>query len=147
MIFCTQMVDVCRPGHKYILNNLVILWMTQFTKMVQCQALQQSYFKNWDDFLKVKLYVNMCKWKPVHLHGFLKLLLSRILVCVFECVFPPRLLITSDVIWTPYDWSNKFCWFYMKTVVGIFSRYALRNEACCRNQPNKSKLALYTPLL
>ena len=52
--------------------------------MVQCQALQQNYIKNWDDFLQVTLYVNMCKWKLVHLDGFLKLLLSRILVCVFS---------------------------------------------------------------
>ena len=36
------------------------------------------------------------------------------------CVCPPlRLLITSGVIWTPYDWVNKFYSFYMAIVVVI----------------------------
>ena len=34
----------------------------------------------------------------------------------------------------------------MGAIVGIVSRRGLRNEACRRNQPNKSKLALYKPL-
>ena len=30
-------------------------------------------------------------------------------VCVCVCVCPPpRLLITSSMIWTPYDWLNNF---------------------------------------
>ena len=37
-------------------------------------------------------------------------------VCVCVCL-PPRILITSDVIWTPYDWLNKFCSYYIATVV------------------------------
>ena len=37
-------------------------------------------------------------------------------VCVFVCP-PPRLLITSGVIWTPYDWLNKFYSCYMATIV------------------------------
>ena len=44
-------------------------------------------------------------------------------VCVFVCVSPPpRLLITSDVMWHdmgPYDWLNKFYSCYMATAVVI----------------------------
>ena len=35
----------------------------------------------------------------------------------------------------------------MAATVGIISRCGLRNEMCCRNQPNKSKLALYKSLV
>ena len=46
-------------------------------------------------------------------------------VCVCLCVCPPpRLLITSGVIWCdidPYNWSNKFYGFCMATVVDIDS--------------------------
>ena len=45
-------------------------------------------------------------------------------VCVCVClrVYPPlRLLITNGVIWTPYNWLNKFYGFYMAAVVGIGS--------------------------
>ena len=35
----------------------------------------------------------------------------------------------------------------MEAIVSIISRYGFRNEAHCRNQPNKSKLALYKPLI
>ena len=35
----------------------------------------------------------------------------------------------------------------MAAIVGIISRRGLTIEVCCRNQPNKSKLALYKPLL
>ena len=46
-------------------------------------------------------------------------------VCVRACVCPPpRLLITSGVMWCdidPYDWLNKFYGFYMAAVVGIGS--------------------------
>ena len=34
----------------------------------------------------------------------------------------------------------------MAAIVGIVRRCGLRNEVGCRNQPNKSKLALYKPL-
>ena len=37
--------------------------------------------------------------------------------------------------------------FCMAAIVGIVSRCGLRIEARRRNQPNKSKLALYKPLL
>ena len=58
------------------------------------------------------------------LPGFLKLILcgSSICVCVFVCVSALRLLITSGVIWTPYDWLNKFYSCYMAIVVIIVNR-------------------------
>ena len=41
-------------------------------------------------------------------------------VCVCLCVCPPlRLVITSGIIWTSYDWLNKFYSCYMATVVVI----------------------------
>ena len=42
-------------------------------------------------------------------------------MCVCVCP-PPRLLISSGMIWTIYDWLNKFYSFYMATVVIIDSR-------------------------
>ena len=47
--------------------------------------------------------------------------------CLYACVFvcpPPRLLITSGVMWCnidPYHWLTKFYGFYMAAVVGIDS--------------------------
>ena len=49
-------------------------------------------------------------------------------LCVYVCmcVCPPlRLLITSGVIWTPYDWLNKFYSRYMAIVVLIVNRHGL----------------------
>ena len=58
--------------------------------------------------------------------GFLKLILCELSVCVFVCVCVCvcvcprlRLLITSGVIETSYDWLNKFYSCYMATVVVI----------------------------
>ena len=51
------------------------------------------------------------------------------------------------MIWTQYDWLNKFYSFCIAAIVGISSRRGLNIEACRRNQPNNSKLALYKPLL
>ena len=54
---------------------------------------------------------------------FLKIVSVQTSVCVFVCVCPPpRLLITSGVMWRdmdPYDWLNKFYSCYMVTVVVI----------------------------
>ena len=67
-------------------------------------------------------------------------------VCL--CLPPTlRLVITSGVIWTPYDWLKRFYSFCMAAIISIVSRHGLRNEVLCRNQHNKSKLALYKPLL
>ena len=49
--------------------------------------------------------------------------------CVCACVFPEA----SGVIWTSYDWLNKFCSFYMAAVVVIGSGHDLRIEAHCEN--------------
>ena len=57
-----------------------------------------------------------------------------------------RLLITSGVIKTPYDWLTKFYGFYMAAIVSNISRRGLAIEGYHRNQPNKSKLALYKPI-
>ena len=41
-------------------------------------------------------------------------------VSVFGCPLP-RLLITSGMIWTPYDWSNKGYSFYMMVAVVVIN--------------------------
>ena len=46
----------------------------------------------------------------------------HVCVCVCVCV---RLLITSGVICTPYDWLNKFNSFYMAAAVVIVSNLKL----------------------
>ena len=59
---------------------------------------------------------------------FLKIVSVRTSVCVCVCVCvcsPPRLLITSDMIWIPYDWLNKFYNCYMATVVVIINGHGL----------------------
>ena len=70
--------------------------------------------------------------RPAHA-WFLKIVCMRVhaYMCACVCVSPPpRLLITSGVIWTPYDWLNKFYSIYMAAVVGIVSRCGLSTEAC-----------------
>ena len=52
------------------------------------------------------------KIDPVRIIGM------RVCVCMFVCP-RPRLLINSGVIWTSYDWLNKFYSCYMATVVII----------------------------
>ena len=42
------------------------------------------------------------------------------------------------MIWTPYNWLNKFYSCYMATVVGIVGRHGLTIKLYLRNQPNKS---------
>ena len=44
-------------------------------------------------------------------------------VCVCVCVLL-RILIISGVIWTPYDWLNKF-YSFIAAIVGIVSRCGL----------------------
>ena len=46
-------------------------------------------------------------------------------MCLCVCVSTLRLLITSGVIWTPYDWLNKFYSCYMTIVVIIVNRCGL----------------------
>ena len=73
---------------------------------------------------------------------FLKMVSTYVDIHMYVCP-PPRLLITSGEILTPYDWLNKGYSLYMPTVVIIGDGRGLRIEACHRNQPNKSKLLLY----
>ena len=65
-------------------------------------------------------------------------------VCdVSMCVYvPPRLY---GMIWTPYDWINKFYSFYATAVVGIISRCGLRINVHSGKQPNKQRRALCKP--
>ena len=66
-----------------------------------------------------------------HAPDFWELILSAKYVCVRMCVsvcLPPRLLTTSGMIWTAYDWLNKFYSFYMAAVVIIGSGRGLRIE-------------------
>ena len=55
-------------------------------------------------------------------------------VCVCVCVCPPlRLLIASGMMWTLYDWLNKFYSCYMTTVVGIVNGRGLGIYMRCGN--------------
>ena len=63
-------------------------------------------------------------------------------LCVYVCL-PPMLLITSDVIWTSYDWLSKSYSLYVAIVVGIVSRCGLYIDTHHENQPNKHKLPLF----
>ena len=45
------------------------------------------------------IYKQVCAGQKAGTHGCLKLLLSGKSVCVHVCT-PPRLLVTSDMIWT-----------------------------------------------
>ena len=65
-------------------------------------------------------------------------------MCMYMCV---RLLIISGMIWTPYDWLNKFYSCYMAAVIIINDGRGLGVEVHCKSQPNKSKLSLYKLLL
>ena len=47
----------------------------------------------------------------------------------------------------PYDWLNEFYGFYMAVVVDIASGRDVSIDTHRGNQTNKSKLALYKPLL
>ena len=67
-------------------------------------------------------------------------------VCVSLCS-PPRLLITSGITWITYDWLNKFNNFCVAAMVDSVIRCGLTIAVFQWNQPNKSKLALYKPLL
>ena len=68
---------------------------------------------------------------------------------MFVClhVFAPEAVRTVGMVWTPYDFKNKFYSFYVATVVSIISRCGLSIDVHHKNQPNKHKLALYGPLI
>ena len=63
---------------------------------------------------------------------------AYVYVCMCVCVCPPpRLTLTSGVIWTPYDWLNQLYSFHIAAVVGMVSGCGLGIDVYCRNQPNK----------
>ena len=55
----------------------------------------------------------------------------HVCMCMCVCVCTPRLLTTSGVMWTPYDWVNKFYSFYMAAAVIIGGGCGLRIEVHC----------------
>ena len=76
---------------------------------------------------KVCLFLNQVHAGLQLAHAwFLEIVPVQTSVCVFVCVCPPpRLLITSGVIWTPYDWLKKFYSGYMAIVVVIVNGHGL----------------------
>ena len=62
-----------------------------------------------------------------------RIVCMRVCVCVCVCVCPPlRLLIISGVIWTRYDWLNKFYSCYMAIVAVIINGCGLVIDTRCR---------------
>ena len=55
---------------------------------------------------------------------------------MFACL-PLRLLITSGMIWTLYDWLNKFYSFYMTAVVNIVSWHGMFYKVFFRSFPGQ----------
>ena len=68
-------------------------------------------------------------------------------VNLFACVSATKAITSGMMIWTPYDWLNKFYSFYMAAAVVFISRHCLRIEEHCKNQSYKTKLSQYKPLL
>ena len=56
-------------------------------------------------------------------------------VCVYVCL--QGYLISSGVVWNPYDWLSKGYCFYMAAAVPIGGRHGIKIKACRGNQPNK----------
>ena len=110
-----------------------------------------------------QFYLTKCKYVAIeqHLSKMLRVVCVCLCVCVCVCVcacvhacvrvcvcvVALRLSITSGVIWTPYDWWDKFYSFYKAAIVSIVSKCGLSIDEHCRNQPNQSKLLLYKLLL
>ena len=54
-------------------------------------------------------------------------------MCVCVCVHPlsyKKLVMWCGVIWTSYDWLNKFCNIYMAAIVGIISKHIALKLKC-----------------
>ena len=69
------------------------------------------------------------KIDPVRIVSICVCVFACVCVCVCVCVcLPPRLLMTSGMMWhdiDPYDWLDKFYSCYMATVVIIVNGYGL----------------------
>ena len=74
--------------------------------------------------------------RPVHTwflkNDAVRIVGMHVCVCVFVCPCP-RLLMTSGMIWTSYDWLNKFYSCYMATVVAIVNGRSLSIGTRCRH--------------
>ena len=97
------------------------------------------------DFCFIILLLNQAyaSRRPAHA-WFFKIDSVQMSVCVLY--LPLTLLITSGVIWIPYDWLHKSYGFYVAAVVIIITKHGLSIDAHHKNQPNKWKLGLlYKP--
>ena len=109
-------------GRKIVSGQLLFLALVSL-------KMEKSIYRRSGKFRCKKLHKAQTSTKLKHTRflnqahaWFLEIDLVRTSVCVFACVCvrvcvcvcpPPRLLITSGVIWTPYDWLNKFYSCYM----------------------------------
>ena len=103
----TEVVPICLKHNK--------IW----SYAEQIWGRPSAMFSNWFCCL-VLLLKKVCTGYRLAHTWFLKIVSVRTpaYVCVCMCVCPPpRLLITSGVMWTTYDWLNKFYSSYMATVV------------------------------
>ena len=71
---------------------------------------------------------------------------------MFVCVSTSRVLVTSVLMWRDmdlhtYDWLTKFYSSLMAAVVNIVSGHGLSIDVRHANQPNKSKLLFYKPII
>ena len=114
-ILCVDKTGFPRPGH--LCTNFVT--SKCFLVPIATTLSMQTYYS-------LCLYTRRAQ---AGTPGFLKLFLCRrlyVCLCVCVCVcLPPRLLITSGVIWTPYDWLNKFYNQYMAIIVVIVNGHGL----------------------
>ena len=73
----------------------------------------------------------MCVCVCVYAHAHV---CECVCACVYVCVrvgvgvFTPRLLITSSMMWTAYDWLNKLYSFYTGAVVSIIINLGMALE-------------------
>ena len=97
-------------------------------------------------YSNISTRISTYKW----LHGYFKLLCQFACMCTYVCP-PSKLFITSGVIYHHNRLHmiglNKFFSFYMAVVVSIVSRHGLSIDEHHRNQPNKSMLVQYMPIL
>ena len=98
--------------HHWIISHENCLWQNIFISWgIRWKFLNQA--RAW--FLKID---------PVQIVGMH--------VCVCVCLHP-RLLITSGMIWTSYDWLNKFYSCYMATIVIIVIGRGISIDTRCRH--------------
>ena len=55
---------------------------------------------------------------------------NQSIICILST---PETIIISGVIWTPYDWLNKFSSCYMATLVGIVNGCGFGIDTCHEN--------------